>query len=328
MENNKTTPGDFFLWLGALVSLYASVVAFLSLMFDYINYAYPDPLAYLGNAYSGPIPYEMASLIVFTPITLVLFWLIRRGIRNNPAKANLWVRRWGLYLTLFVAGVTIAIDLITLITTYLSGGLTTHFVLKVVLVLLVASAGLMHFIADLWGYWTKNPRYSLTIGIAIAVVAIATIGSGFIIVGTPGQARLETFDEQKVSDLQNIQYQIVSYWQSKDALPTTLTDLNDSISGFSVPVDPQNSDSYQYKVLPSKLGVGITESSGFTPFVEMPTFQLCATFNAISDGSVPAISEPMPATLSGGTISGDWWHAAGNTCFVRTIDPALYPVAK
>ena len=42
MDRPKTTPKDFFLWAGAMVTLYAGVFAFVGLLFDYLNYTFPD----------------------------------------------------------------------------------------------------------------------------------------------------------------------------------------------------------------------------------------------------------------------------------------------
>ena len=83
------------------------------------------------------------------------------------------------------------------------------------IVLFVAAVAFMHFIADLWGYWEQYPERKRSVGIAVAVLAVATIVAGFFIIGTPAQARAYQFDEQKISDLQTIQSDIVSYWQQK-----------------------------------------------------------------------------------------------------------------
>ena len=69
---------------------------------------------------------------------------------------------------------------------------------------------------------------------------MGVIIAAFFIIGTPNSARLTQYDQQKVSDLQNIQTQIVNYWQKKSALPDSLSDLNDPISGFTVPTDPHD----------------------------------------------------------------------------------------
>lgn len=316
MDKPKATAKDFFLWFGAMIALYWSVFSFISLIFDYLNYAFPDALQYFSaDPYSGGISYEMASLIVLFPIFLVLMRIIRRSIERDSSRQEIWVRRWALVLTLFVAGVAIAGDLISLIQYFFNGDVTLRFALKVLVVLLVAGAGFLHFLADLKGYWQLNPAKSRLIGWAAGALVLVTIVSGFFIVGTPWQARSYRYDEQRVSDLQNIQYQVVNYWQAKQRLPMVLTDLNDSISGYVVPNDSQTGVAYEYSVK------GATE------------FELCASFNAETQPSSARASTQLASITPvaypvkvGATDS--WQHNAGRVCFVRTIDPELYPPLK
>ncbi len=312
MNNPKVTPKDFFLWAGAMVALYWSVVAFIFLIFDYINYSFPDPLAYYpSDPYQGGISYEMASIIVLFPIYVGLMWVIRNDIWKDATRKDIWVRRWALLLTLFVAGATIAGDLILLLTAFLNGeALTTAFLLKVLLVFLVAAGGFMHFIADMWGYWDQYPRRKQIVCTAVGVLAAVSIIAGFFIVGTPAQARLARFDDQKVIDLQSIQWQVVNYWQAKQKLPVALADLNDPIKNWMVPTDPQEGNSYTYKAT-GKL-----------------SFQLCATFNAQTRGSAQVMGRetvPVPIGATGKPLADSWQHGVGEVCFDRTIDPQLYP---
>ncbi len=303
----KASPKDFFLWAGAMVSLYGGVVALITLLFQYINYAYPDPLlnAYqYSDPYSGSVRFAMASLIVLTPIFLVLMRLIRNDITKDATRADIWVRRWALYLTLFIAGATMAGDLITLVNYFLDGDVTMRFVLKVVVVLLVAGAGFLHFLADLRGYWVKYSGRANAVGYAAFVLVIAAIASGFLIIGSPAQARLYRFDLQKTNDLSNIQYQVVNYWQQKQALPTNLGELTDSISGFTAPKDAQTGVDYGYRVTGPM------------------SFDVCAVFNLQSRGTDASYSDPSIARNVGGDT---WQHGAGQTCFERTVDPERYP---
>ncbi len=223
MENTssgKVTAKDFFLWAGAMVALYWSIVSFLILLFEYIDRAFPDIVtAPYMDPYAGGIRYAMASLIVLGPLTVVLLRFIRRDITEDASKAEIWVRRWALMLTIFVAGLTVAIDLITLINTFLGGELTTRFLLKVLAVLLVASGGFMHFYADLKGYWKNVSCSRKTCRLCFGAVAILTVVAGFFIVGSPADIRLLRLDDQKQNDLSNIQWQVVNYWQLKEVLP-------------------------------------------------------------------------------------------------------------
>ncbi|HET8580998.1 MAG TPA: DUF5671 domain-containing protein [Candidatus Paceibacterota bacterium] len=302
----KVTPKDFFLWAGAMIALYVSVFSFLALMFQYINRAFPDITSAYVDPYSTLIRFSIASLLVLFPTFLGLSALIRRDILAEPAKKDLWVRRWALTLTLFIAGVTVAIDLVTLVNTYLGGEVTIRFVLKVLIVLLVAIGGFLHFFADLRGYWIAQPKRARAVAIGAGVLALATIISGILIMGTPGQVRQYRLDADRVNDLQQIQYQVVQYWQSKGEMPQTLSALNDSISGFMAPTDPETSQPYGYSV-------------------EGPhSFELCATFDAEAQANAADLSGLM-AGYGSDLMQDTWWHGAGKTCFTRTIDPQLYP---
>ena len=312
MDTPRITAKDFFLWAGAMISFYWSVIAFILLTFDYINYAFPNALAYYpSDPYQSGISGEMASLIVLLPLFLWLMQSIRNSIVRDPSRKEVWVRRWAIILTLFVAGIAIAADLITLLTTFLNGEeLTTAFLLKVLIVLLVAAGVFMHFIADMKGYWEIFPARRLYVRVGVAVLALVTIVSGFFIVGTPQEARLARFDAQKVNDLQSIQYQVINYWQAKQQLPASLTDLTSSLSGESVPVDTQTGAAYSYQV------------------VGALSFKLCASFNTESRSNQMMMQtvRTMPAPMQGkGMMQDSWSHASGYQCFDRTIDPAFYP---
>ncbi len=306
-----------------MIALYMSVFSLVSLLFSYIEYVYPDALNTYVDPYSGAMRYSIASLIVLFPLLLVLMRVIRNDIVREPLKKDLWVRRWFLVLTLFVAGATIAIDLITLINYFLGGDLTTRFVLKVIVVLLVAGGGFLHFLADIGGYWIRFPERARMVAWGAGAAVLASIAAGFFIMGSPAQIRLYRFDDQKVSDLTSIQWQIVNYYQQKSVLPTTLSDLADPISGFVVPTDPQTQASYTYE-----------NTSNLS-------FKLCATFNAdsrpnstnqyqyktvpvVARPASPVGSAPGPSDLENQT----WQHSAGTVCFSRTIDPQRYPPFK
>lgn len=314
MEKPKTTAKDFFLWAGVVVAFYWSVIAYTALVFDYINYALPNALSYYpADPYQSGISFEMASVIVLLPIFMLLMKLIQNDITRDPSRKEIWVRRWALILTLFVASIAMATDLITLLTTFLNGeALTTAFLLKVLVVFLIAAGVFMHFIADLRGYWDSFPKRRCMVRIAVAILAVVTIVAGFFIVGTPMEARLQRYDTEKVSDLQNIQSQITTYYQAKQKLPAQLSDLNSSLSYGPLPVDVQTGAAYEY-----------------APTGAL-SFKLCATFNAQGRGNQAVSAQPVAVTPLGDKemTQDNWQHGEGRVCFVRTIDPSFYPPLK
>lgn len=306
---SKVTPKDFFLWAGAMLALYIGIFSLVSLIFEYINFAFPDSLAYDGDPYSGAVRFGMASLIVLVPTVLFLMRLIRKNIEAEPGKAEIWVRKWAIMLTLFAAGATIIIDLITLVDTFLGGEISVRFGLKVAVVLLVATLVFLHFLADFKGYWIVEQKKARLIGIASGTMALLTVFAGFFVIGSPMDARLLRFDEEKVRDLESIQSQLTYHYQQKAVLPESLAELNDALSGYMVPVDTQTKNQYRYEKL-SEL-----------------SFKLCATFNKESidrsgQGGYKDVSMVYPSP----GVANNWYHGAGEVCFTRTIDPELYPV--
>jgi len=167
---------------------------------------------------------------------------------------------------------------------------------------LVAGGVFLHFLADLRGYWLQHPDKARMVGWAAGVLVIISIIAGFFIMGTPGQVRLYRYDEQKVSDLQNIQWQVVNYYQQKEMIPANLSELEDPLSGWTLPVDPQTSEGYRY------------EKTGNL------SFSLCADFNAESQSPDSAVARPFA-----GVENENWQHSEGEKCFDRTIDPDRYP---
>lgn len=304
---SKTGPKDFFLWLGVLVALYGGVSLFITLIFEYANQLFPDPLAYDGDPYSGAVRFAMSGLIVFTPALLILMRLIRGSIEKEPGKESIWVRKWALMLTIFVAILTVIIDLITIINVFLGGETTERFFMKAGAVLFVAVAAFAYFFIDYKGYWLSHRKQADAIGLSVGALVLAVLISGFFIIGSPEDIRNLRYDDQRVSDLQSIQWQLVTFWQQKGTLPEDAQELNDPISGYALPLDPETDAPYRYKR---------TSQSSFT---------LCATFKAPTKDTQGTGSYEARPYYGGDMQNENWKHEAGETCFTRTIDPERYP---
>ena len=218
----KTSAKDFFLNLGAIVALYTTVVSLLNLLFTVINTAYPQITAYYYyNSQSISMP--VATLIIFFPIFILLMWLLEKSYTAEPEKKHLSIRKWLTYITLFVAGLTLAGDLVTVLYYFIDGQeLTTGFILKVLSVFVVILAVFLYYISDIRNKLTKSSQKVWLI--ISAVIILASIVWGFAVLGSPYTQRLVKYDSQKISDLQNLQYQVISYWQTNGAIRNMETD--------------------------------------------------------------------------------------------------------
>jgi len=300
--NTKTTAKDFFLHLGLVISMYSGVGFLLNLLFSVIDSAYPKVAGY--SYYTPSISLPVAALIIITPVFLIIASLIAKIELVDPEKKDISVSRSTSYLTLFLAGAIVVGDLIAVVYFFLDGqDLTTAFLLKVLSILVVLGATFGYTLSNLSRTLSSKTRMMWRVGAIVLVVG--SIILGFTVIGSPRTQRLVRYDSQKVSDLQNIQSQVLSYWQMKQSLPTSTNDLNDDLLYFVAPTDPETGMQYEYSV------------------VSPTTFKLCATFNLDSKAQNSNSIAVQQYDMMG--MNEKWNHQAGKQCFERTIDPERYP---
>jgi hypothetical protein len=139
---------EAFFYLVLFTTLYLSAYHLGSLLFDLINRAFPDPaVSYLSR--TGDMRWSVATIIIAFPVFLWLSVRIGREVARQPVRRQSAVRRWLTYLTLFVAAVTLLIDLITLVDSLLGGELTVRFLLKVGVVAVIAGTAFGYYLRDL-----------------------------------------------------------------------------------------------------------------------------------------------------------------------------------
>jgi uncharacterized membrane protein YidH (DUF202 family) len=300
-QTTKTGPKDVFLNLLSFGVLYGSIVSFLTMIFQYVNYAFPDPLDFYEGRILDTVRTSTSVLIVMFPIFLILCWMIEKDFKANPEKRDLKFRKWLTYLTLLAAAITVIVALIVLVNSFYSGDLTTQFILKVATVLVVAAGTFGYYLWDVKRKPSDTSKRPRNVAWITAVIVLVGVVAGFFTVGSPAEQRAKRFDEQRVSDLQDLQNQIINYWSRKGTLPGNIDKLQDEIFVFEIPVDPETKEDYEYTVL-----------GGLK-------FELCATFNKSTERRFEG--EVLPREK---LILHSWEHDAGRVCFDRTIDPELH----
>lgn len=323
-QPHKLTPHFFFLSLGVIVSLIVSVTSFLTLIFEVLNKQFPDALnatysyGYFNYDYQT-IRGAMSTLIIVFPVFVILTYFWRKVSRTELGRVDDIIRKWMMYLILFLSSIVVVVDLVTLVKYFVAGEITTRFILKVVSALVIAAIVGSYYLFELRNKVTKTINWYYAIKSSILVIAL--IVCSFFVIGSPTEQRDLRFDQRRTEDLQNIQWQVVSFWQQKEKLPEKIDELSNPISSYMVPRDPefQKGMAYEYKKT--------------APM----TFELCATFSRPmpegwqdygKGGIMPmyserdvAVSYPYP----GGGMNESWDHETGRTCFSRTIDPEIYP---
>lgn len=327
---SKLSPKFFFVSLFILVWLITTVTSFLNLVFGLLNKQFPDVL---NATYTyGYNPYELsevrgalATLIVIFPIFLLASYFWTKLVTGQLGRIDLTIKKWMLYLIVFLASIVITVDLITLVRYFVDGEITTRFILKVLVTLVVAGLVGLYYLFELKKEDGKKAIRRIFTTIA-TILVLAAVVAGFMTIGSPAQQRLLRFDERRIQDLQSIQSQVVTYWQQKEVLPKSLSDLENPLVGYGVPMDPEFEEGREYEYA-----------------VKGPlTFELCATFALpmpkgwqeyggggvipMYEGRDMGVSYPYPGPFGS---NESWDHEAGRTCFERTIDTDIFePFSK
>ena len=296
---------EAFLHLVAFAALYAAVIAGVMLAFDYINVLLPDAAmteyaSVQADWVRTAIRWEMSELIVTFPILIWLSSAIVREMRATPDKARSPVRRWLTYLTLFFAAIALAADVITLVSKLLEGEPSTRFVLKVLVVLLVAGACFTYYFVSL----RMTPEQNQTTRLhrhaawASSAVVLLAVGVGVFVAGSPAEARLRKFDVRRMEDVRMIYGEVMNQtvgtdWRNPEVKPALNKPLPPSLEAVTRNAlrqrpriqDPATSAPYGYQV------------------VNPSTFRVCASFDRARD-------EP-------GDVA--WNHPSGLHCFTFDV---------
>jgi len=332
MEKQKLNVGYAFLSLGVLISLIVSVVSFFNLAFEILDKKFPDVLnaiyqyGYSSFQFEGARTF-LAMLIIMFPTFLILTYFWKKKENKGLGDNDQAVRKWLSYIVIFLSVLIAIIDLIILVRYFVSGEITIRFILKVIIALAGAKMVLYYFVPEIWEIKWKKFFKASAICFSIVMVLVLIIWT-FFVIGSPLKQRQLQLDEKRVGDLQNIQMQIINYWQQKEKLPETLKDIANPLSGFSLPVDPEfeKGKTYEY-IQKDKLKFelcaefslpmpkGWQEYQNYYKGGVMPM----ATTDVVSE-TVSNVSYPYPSG-----VNDSWDHQTGRTCFERTIDKDLYP---
>ncbi len=306
-KNNKLSAKFFFLTLGNIISLITIIITAINLLFSLLDRFIPDVLTdayvygYNSNLYTN-LQTPLAILIIFFPIFFILAYYFRTHLNNSLNKKESGFLKWVIYFIIFLASLTIIIDLITLVHYFISGEITLRFIYKVVGVIILSSITLTYYISLLKDkkknilVEVKDFNIRKILGLISFLIILSLIVITFIIMGSPKTQRQYRLDNLKVDNLQSIEANIDNYYTEKGALPAKLTDLEINYNP-NIIYDPINKEIFKYVV------------------VDKTNYKLCANF---------LTETPEKTEL----LSNKWHHGVGETCFdlkVSQINNKLSP---
>lgn len=255
------SPRDAFLHLLGMAMLYTVAFATGTILFHFVDRWLPaatdDALGVLG----GSLRTAAAALLVSLPILGLTHRTIGQDASRDPALRLTPVYRTLAYLTLLITSLVMAGDLIAAIICFLSGDLTVRFILKALIILLLAGGIYLWFSSDVgreesvagtsgkskatipppppWRDWLHR------IGAAVAIVSML---AALYTAGSPFRQRQLRLDARRVGDLRAIQQNVETYFDRKSVIPAKLEALaGDPATFLRNTTDPVTGRPYRYE---------------------------------------------------------------------------------
>jgi hypothetical protein len=272
------------------------------LLFALIEAKLPDPATLTDDwrrqAERFGISINVALVLIAFPVFLFVSRLVGKEVRADPERLESPVRKWLTYIALLIAAAIVIGDVATALAFFLRGDLTLRFVMKALVLLVLAGGILVYYLHGLRST-PENPAPAWTgapLGAAVAIALTLVVMAGFWMLGTPAHQRELSLDERRVQDLRGIATHIHLRWVragvGERALPAALLELRPAPGGGRLVMhDPATGRPYTYRVR--------SESK----------YQLCASFQTDQRRS------PRGEEF--------WNHAAGEHCY--DLDAAVSP---
>jgi len=285
-----TSARDAFFYLLIFSTLATWTFGLGSLAFTLIDGWFADPLFAETYQYSTyAIASALACILIAFPIYLLLSQVVNRDVRQHAEKMNSAVRKWLTYLALAIAASVFIGDLITALTYLLRGEITSRFLAKVLVVLLISGGVFFYYFEGFGrsedsaapGKAGKGKWMAALSASAVLVMAIL----GFSRLGAPRTQRVLRADEKRVQELYQISQQIYFHWASQRSSNPKLPAHLDQLQGVAL-ADPVTREAYEYHPKDGS------------------RYELCATFLMSSEQNEAASSR-----------TDMWAHPSGRHCF-------------
>jgi len=279
IRQDQGSAQDFFLYLVTFLSLAFVAFGEGSILFGFIDKFVTDVESNMFPAFNqGVVKFGIAALIIAGPIFFMVSKIITRRISEQKISLESKVRKWLTYLVLFFAAATIIVN-------FLSGDYAASFLLKVLVILLIAGGIFGYYFWDMRRTETFSKINKISVIVAASVI-MASFIAGFFIIDSPTVSRQKNIDQQMISNLQSVDNSIQNYFTETGGLPQKIDVLQQT-----------------------KFAVSIGGVKGFEYKIQDPTtYQLCADFLRSNSADLKSSYD---------SFVDDWKHEKGSYCFTR-----------
>jgi len=229
---NKHNAKYAFYYLLSFVALVFMALSVGMICFEIINKLVYDAIS--GSSFSsGILQFAISAIIIATPIYYLISNLIAKGLRKEEIEKDSGIRRWLTYFIILVSSLIILGVLISTITNFLSGEMTTQFILKSLVVIIISAATFSYYFYDIKrDDLVKKDKFVKIFFFASLTLVIAAFIAAWFFVESPKVARAKLLDQVILNNIDNLESTVNAYYTKNKALPNSLDDIKNNPDFF------------------------------------------------------------------------------------------------
>lgn len=290
MKNNNAK--FTFFYLLSLVALLFMSLATGQVFFQAFNkYILDFTTPYSNSFNSDLLKVAISALFIAIPLYYLTMCYLERSLVKGHLEKESAIRRWLIYFILFVSSVVAIIWLIATISSFLNGELTSKFILKAIVAVVISAIIFSYYLYDIKREnIKKNDKVILIYLIGTLIIVIGGLVFSFFFVESPKEARARRHDSVVLDHFTQIDSALNAYFTKTDVLPDKLDKVLEQTPylNLSLLKDPISGKAYDYKK------------------TAKDAYELCATFQ--TDNRDP--NSPSADT----TYIDRWPHNLGYQC--------------
>ena len=297
MARNDAAKYAFFYVLSLVALIFMSISVGI-IFFQIINKEFIDLInEYSGRYSDGAMKFAISAIIISAPIYYFTSKQIYKSLRKGKLEEDAAVRKWFTYLIILVSIIVMIVWLITTISGFLNGELTTKSILKTITALFISGSVFSFYLYDIKRENIKGKKdkvISIYFYASFVIVLIAFVTSMFI-VESPTETRKRKLDDRVINNFYQIDGSINSYYKKYEKLPEAIEDLKEEYNYITTEelTNPVTKELYEYKI------------------VSGDEYELCTTFQFSSKEEDKKDHDPY--------VDKMWIHEAGYDCLTQKV---------
>ncbi|MDA3802778.1 MAG: DUF5671 domain-containing protein [Patescibacteria group bacterium] len=252
--NNKYGAKYAFLYLLSLISLIFLGISVGIIVFGIIDLSVFDPLSRSYYRNTDSFKFAISAILISAPVYFLSLRQILKGLKKKELDYDSQIRRWLTYLIILISAVIILGVFVAIINSFLSGGLSTKFILKSITVFIISALVFSYYFYDIKQDEEKkgkgkNKTRTFFLLISLIVILSAFISSWFYI-ESPRETRMRNLDNSIVNNITSLESLVNNYYQENGELPKELTDIKDlNYYDEDIFINPETREEIEFNIL-------------------------------------------------------------------------------